>query len=592
MLKIKNTLIKYNYDFLAILIFSSIFCCLCFLTWGHLGDPFIDCGREAYIPQTMLRGNVLLKDIFLLYNPLSYQVNALLFKFFGENFSTLYFAGIVSSYGILLTLYLIMRVLFKQPESFSVVVITMALGVFQNNIFNYIFPYTYAMVYALLFLLLSVLMCVYAIKVNIDSKKFKLLVFLSSFFLGVSIANKWDFLLIAIPILFIPILYKKFKLFDYGYFLLFLLLPVLISYFLLFHQGLSIQNFFNYISFGTTFLSTGSLSQYSNTIYWFSPLKYAYLIGINFIKFISFFFLNYLILKIYFKYWRKIFSPLILILFLYIDKILYNNYFNIGKIEFLLCWFAPFCIIYLIYLVFKNYKKEQFLSDELNVIQYFVLICSILSLAKTYFFINLYTYGSYFIPLAIIALFIIFTRIIKNKVSISLSIFFILYGYFILVNTLEYKQLFNSQIFNSKGILYTSASQAEIIDRTIMYIRNNVGKNDTCLVLPEGSVINFITGRQSKDKFYHLLPNHIDALNEKNIEKALEKNKPEYIFINNRNTAIYGKAYFCKDYAFEICEYINRNYKLVKQFACNKTDFSYNPNNGISEMLIYELKQN
>lgn len=79
------------------------FLILCVLTWGKLGETFVDCGREAYSPLAVLKGEVFIKDIFVSFNPcpLSFQINAILYKLFGVNLSVLYMAGIVSSYLIL-----------------------------------------------------------------------------------------------------------------------------------------------------------------------------------------------------------------------------------------------------------------------------------------------------------------------------------------------------------------------------------------------------------------------------------------------------------------------------------------------------------
>ena len=69
-----------------------------------MGNLFVDCGREAYIPMQILKGEVLYKDIFNIYAPLSYLFNAFLFKLFGENLQVLYFAGFIT-FGSILTLF-------------------------------------------------------------------------------------------------------------------------------------------------------------------------------------------------------------------------------------------------------------------------------------------------------------------------------------------------------------------------------------------------------------------------------------------------------------------------------------------------------
>ena len=61
------------------------------------GLLLIDTGREFYIPQQMLDGNVLYKDIYNIYGALSYQFNAVLMAIFGQKLNVLYNAGIINS---------------------------------------------------------------------------------------------------------------------------------------------------------------------------------------------------------------------------------------------------------------------------------------------------------------------------------------------------------------------------------------------------------------------------------------------------------------------------------------------------------------
>ena len=60
---------------------------------GHYSGILIDFGREVYYPEQILQGKVLYKDLFNIYGPLSYQINALLYKIFGAKLSTLYLSG-------------------------------------------------------------------------------------------------------------------------------------------------------------------------------------------------------------------------------------------------------------------------------------------------------------------------------------------------------------------------------------------------------------------------------------------------------------------------------------------------------------------
>ena len=59
-------------DIIAISIIFLVFLICSYFLWGYFGSLLYDCGREAYLPQLILEGKILFKDIFGMYNPLSY----------------------------------------------------------------------------------------------------------------------------------------------------------------------------------------------------------------------------------------------------------------------------------------------------------------------------------------------------------------------------------------------------------------------------------------------------------------------------------------------------------------------------------------
>ena len=61
--------------------------------YGKFGDLMVDSYREVYIPQQILEGKALYKDLFIVYSPLSYLINAFIMKIFGTSVSVIYFAA-------------------------------------------------------------------------------------------------------------------------------------------------------------------------------------------------------------------------------------------------------------------------------------------------------------------------------------------------------------------------------------------------------------------------------------------------------------------------------------------------------------------
>ncbi len=203
----------------------------------HQGLLLIDTGREFYIPSQMLNGSVLFKDIYNIYGALSYQFNALLFLIFGQKFTTLYIAGIFNSFIITITLYLLAREFLNKSISFLFTALMIFALVYNTFLYNSNLTYCFAIVYALSSFLLSALFLIKYIKSNN-----KLLAYLSCFFAGISIANKYEFVFYLFVILYAIIFVKPIGL--KGFFkslTAFLIIPCF-SLLILLVQGLNIND--------------------------------------------------------------------------------------------------------------------------------------------------------------------------------------------------------------------------------------------------------------------------------------------------------------------------------------------------------------
>ena len=109
--------------------------------YGKLSMFFVDTSREVYIPMAMNKGALLYKDIFNVYAPLGYQINALLTKIFGENLNVYYWIGFINSLIILTALYFIMNLFIKkQYYIYSALFIIITSCIFAVSLDNYIFP--------------------------------------------------------------------------------------------------------------------------------------------------------------------------------------------------------------------------------------------------------------------------------------------------------------------------------------------------------------------------------------------------------------------------------------------------------------------
>ena len=177
-----------------------------FMFLGHYSGILIDFGREVYYPQEILNGKVLYKDLFNIYGPLAYQINALWYMVFGAKLSTLYGIGACCSILVVSGIYLVAQKFLSKFLSFTIGVFTIAVGVATTSLFNFNFPYSWSVLYGLVAFLFSLY---FLLKFSDDKNVQNLCI--SSFLGGVAVTCKYDFLLYAFIILAIIVRSKNWK---------------------------------------------------------------------------------------------------------------------------------------------------------------------------------------------------------------------------------------------------------------------------------------------------------------------------------------------------------------------------------------------
>ncbi|MBR1753877.1 hypothetical protein IJ732_03490 [bacterium] len=535
-----------NRDFinLAILIFFLIAGFI--MTYAHFGNLITDNGREAFLPTVAFdKHYVMYRDIFNLYPPLSYQINGVLYKIFGENLRVLYFAGLLNTIVIISALYYIARYFLDRYFAFLIGFFTIFYCVFGSvsNGIEFIFPYAYAYVYAFSGFLVS-LACFLKYLKDYDYKYLPI----SLFALGFSLANKFEFsLTIFIYILALIFLKPKLNITKIlGAIFSFSILLIL-SYGYLFYQGLNFQDVITYIEFGKRFFATQSYKDFAS-VNSFSFLNS--IITFN-LKFLPFWILFLYMLKT--KAINKIFFSILS------SISIFSYWWFYSQTDVLIfAWLSlPIFIIilYLIYRLSKNFNKQDFIF-------LLTIIIFLLSVIKINFLISKNNYGYYSIPIFIMLNIIFIKNYLKNISSkINLHLFFTVFLVSVSVicgylqsygNSLEIK---THKIETPKGIMYADSNIAKPFGEVIDYIKTNTPKDSTVLVMQEGVMLNFLTDRPTDLMLYHLINIHIEALGEDYILNRLNQNPPNYVVI------IDGRYLTPK-----IVDFINKNYKLETRF--------------------------
>lgn len=540
--KIKQS--EYTPIFLLVGIFIL---CIPFF-WLHQGLLTIDTGRELYIPSRMLSGELLYRDILNIYGAFAYQINAILFGIFGERLETLYSFGLINSLVIVLSVFFISREFFDKTISFLFGLLTIVVPVFTPYLFNTNFPYSYSFVYSLSAFLLSVLFLI-----KFDKTKTIKYSLLSSFFIGLSIASKLEFLLFIFVIAFILIknnlTIKQLAL----NFLSFVLIPV-ISYGSLIIQGVQISDFIAALGLIKSLCASESFK-----VFYQNGLTLKSII----IRLISVLTLSLALLVLFFK--NKI-NP---------NKNWLNFLFNTIAVLllsglFLIFWKFIFASLPLILLILTVIFFRK--TDTLSLI---LLSAIILGSFKLMFYLDIEHFGVLVFPLYILGLSIFF-KDKKHLITLTLTALILVFTF----DDCYWRQEKNFYLETPKGNFFTFKKEGLPIHRLMNYIKENLSKEDKILILPEGAFVNFALSQPSNSKLYSLIPLYVSMIGESRIEEELKKDNPKYIVITSLDTIEFGASTFCNDYALQVCQYIDENY--VYSASIDETSYKMN---------IYERKE-
>lgn len=196
-----------------------------------------------------------------------------------------------------------------------------------------------------------------------------------------------------------------------------------------------------------------------------------------------------------------------------------------------------------------NFKKS---SSDIILFSGAVLLVSL----KVFWATAINSYGIFFIPVLIIAVLCFLNKEYYKTAIVYLLILTIGFAYF------NYKEGKNKiiPVTSERGVIYTYPVYDKTAQELVNYILKNTNKEDKILILPEGLFFNFLTNRNSEDYYNSYLPLYIETFGESRLIKNIEQNKPDYIFIHNFPTSDYYFKSICKDYGFNVCNFINKEY--------------------------------
>jgi hypothetical protein len=115
-------------------------------------------------------------------------------------------------------------------------------------------------------------------------------------------------------------------------------------------------------------------------------------------------------------------------------------------------------------------------------------------------------------------------------------------------------------IATARGTMIAEPDIGQAFNEALAYIDRHTEPGDAVAVLPEGTSINFLSGRRNPLREEITTPGYLDAAAEARAIRQLQDAHTELILIANRPTAEFGHAAFGRDYCHRLMGWIETHY--------------------------------
>lgn len=557
----------------SVSIIALVFITLLFFSWHRWTGLIIDSGRELDLPLRLLRGELLYRDVYYLYAPLSPYFNALLYKVFGANLNVLQMSGIFFSIVLTTLCYRISRRLLSPAESAIAVSAIVIICIFKPG-GNLIQPYAFAALHGTVLSLATLLMIVRFIE---TTHKRELI--LAGIFLGLAFITKLEFALAALAAIFASLLfltqrdkeYKGAKIFSplciVGFFALLISLPVYAWFFYKVDASILIKDCHLFYTHIPQSLVIYNLQRTGMDRPLFSLLQ---MLGGGAVLVTSLLFIVVVSLrKSEFRLKFKI--ALLITLFVIIIVAI-----NTGKL-----WDgSPFRALplLLIALIIGAWKLRNRVDDKTRAYIFVIGVYALAILGRVSLRVpSGGAFGGFFLPTSLILFCYLYFRLLpeylRNKTNdrfialkaktigqVLLIVSILAVG---TVYCVRFRKNYSYELTEPNGHLYVSRKTGPALEQAMAFIQTETKPSDSIAIFPEGSEMAFLTGRKMplRIQIYH--PGFMNKDQELNLIGKIKHNHLQYVFVIDRPMIEFGAGDFGTDYYEIIGKWLSdKEYKI------------------------------
>jgi hypothetical protein len=565
-----NTWLKIDLWLVAVLVCFTL---LAGANWGKIQLLIIDVGREVEISARLLSGQVLYRDVATYYGPLAYYTNALALLIFGQRLEVFYAVGVSLALAATLPFYRLAKRLTCPSWAALCTICMLIYCAIGPGLFYFIVPYSYGAAYGIVLSLLAIA----AVDCYFSTGRTRWL-FVSAIACGLAGLAKQEYGVAALVSVLIGAnlsssqsLQNRIK--HSALILVVAGLCVFIPFALLAQQA----------SWEKLYSSLFPVSQVGimnrSTIFQVSPIKTLHIWVATFL----FFFLSscVVVLSMIAARWvlkRRLvniperLSKLVEVLtafgfakicfkllkrFVFHTDIIQVSYIDVRIFQPLsdMSWVIPVIVGWF---VLNRAKLPQYKHTSLL---WTLLAFALLLNARWLFYINFY--GLFAVPVVLLFFTLIYylTQPIRQFAWYYLLICLLIAGSIKLGQLNQYRYAVTSY----HGSVYTTSSQlARAFNQTIKVI--DASKATSVLVLPEGNILNFLTGTHSPSQELTFLPLVLPTpASEQNFIAQMQANPPELIVYVDRSFPEWGYKKYAQFNPL-VDKWITEQHRLIHVF--------------------------
>jgi hypothetical protein len=137
-------------------------------------------------------------------------------------------------------------------------------------------------------------------------------------------------------------------------------------------------------------------------------------------------------------------------------------------------------------------------------------------------------------------------------------------------------------ITTARGTIIAVPDLGKAIDEAITFINQETAPGEPIAVMPEGTSLNFFTGRPNPLREEITTPGYLDGADEARAIRQLDQSNTRLVLIANRATSEFGADVFGRDYCQQLMRWVDENFEAVAIFGPD-----HNPNLQIGDKTFF-----